>query len=174
MLKAQDCVLLIKMLANPGKVWSQRQLSKELCISLSEVNAGIKRLLIAGLIRNDSELGSPKAITQSSLEFLIYSIKYFFPGQLGEYTRGMPTGIAAPVFEGQVVMDENLLPVWPYAKGNTKGLALNALYPSVPKAIDEHPDQEFYDILALVDVLRHGRARERKIASKLLEKKLNK
>jgi len=46
------------------------------------------------------------------------------------------------------------------------------LYRSVPKAIVEQPDQAFYDLLALVDILRHGRARERKIAADLLRKKL--
>lgn len=57
MLKSQDCIILIKLLANPGSEWSQRQLAKSLCISLAETNAGIKRLIDAGLLRKDKENG---------------------------------------------------------------------------------------------------------------------
>lgn len=55
MLKPQDCIILIKLLANPGMDWSQRQLAKALCISLAEINAGIKRLGDAGLLRKDKD-----------------------------------------------------------------------------------------------------------------------
>lgn len=30
MLKSQDCIVLVKLLANPGVEWSQRQLAKAL------------------------------------------------------------------------------------------------------------------------------------------------
>ena len=47
MLRSQDCIILLKLLANPGREWTQRQLAIELCISLGEVNSGIKRLFIS-------------------------------------------------------------------------------------------------------------------------------
>lgn len=55
MLKPQDCIILIKLLANPGVEWSQRQLAQSLCISLAETNAGIKRLGDAGLLRKNKD-----------------------------------------------------------------------------------------------------------------------
>jgi len=46
-------------------------------------------------------------------------------------------------------------------------MGLYPLYPSVPKAIDK--DLKLYQLLALFDALRGGAARERQLASRLLE-----
>lgn len=174
MLKPQDCVLLLKLLAHPQQTdWSQRDLASQLCISLSEINAGLKRLYKARLIRNHEITDSPYPIIEAAAEYLIYGVKYSFPVRLGELTRGIATSIAAPVFAGKLVLGNEPLPVWPYAKGNAQGLALEPLYHSLPKAVQEFPDPEFYDLLALVDIIRHGRARERNIAIKILKEKMH-
>src|SRR5688500_15902698 len=101
MLKPQDCVILIKLLANPGVEWSQRQLAKTLCISLAEVNGGISRLGDGGLLRKDKQARLFPNIDAAE-EFLISSIKFFFPAKLGEYTKGIPTSIAAPLFHDKI------------------------------------------------------------------------
>jgi hypothetical protein len=171
MLKPQDCLLLIKLLANPDKEWSQRRLSEELLISLSEVNAGIKRLLEAGLLRKN-EQAQFVPIVAAAEEFLINGLKYVFPGKLGEYTRGTPTSVSAPVFENEISLGSEAIPVWPDAHGIEKGVALMPIYPSVSKALRENPDQRFYDLLALIDAIRSGGARERNIAIKLLKERI--
>jgi hypothetical protein len=61
-------------------------------------------------------------------------------------------------------------PVWPYAEGNTRGYALAPLYRTVPEAALRDPD--LYQLLALADAIRDGRARERSLAEKALEKRL--
>jgi hypothetical protein len=63
-----------------------------------------------------------------------------------------------------------LVPVWPDPEGKIKGRAVEPLHPGVPKAAQE--DDEFYALLALIDVLRVGRAREREMAEAELEKRL--
>lgn len=174
MLKSQDCVLLIKLLANGHYAeLSQRELSALLCISLSEINASIKRLFQSGLIRHDIESKGIYPILSAAEEFVIVGIKYSFPAKLGEYSRGIPTGIAAPVFQGKIVMGDEPIPIWPFAHGDKKGLSVEPLYSSVPQSISEYPDQNFYDLLALVDVIRIGRARERSMAINLLKEKIN-
>jgi len=171
MLKGQDCVILIKLLANQNQVdWSQRELAKVLNISLSEINAGLKRLSNASLIRLGMPDQSIIPVVQAAYEFLVHGVKYCFATQLGEFTRGVPTGIAAPVFKDKIVVGDDPLPVWPYGMGNAKGLSIEPLYKSVPSVLEEHFDQKFYDILALVDILRIGRAREKKIAEEMLQK----
>ncbi|MDF1929972.1 hypothetical protein PGH45_07720 [Legionella pneumophila] len=45
---------------------------------------------------------------------------------------------------------------------------MEPLYLSVPEALAKHPDQTFYELLVLIDAIRSGRARERKIAIELL------
>ena len=69
--------------------------------------------------------------------------------------------------------DERALPnaiVWPHPEGEVRGESLEPLYPSVVEAARR--DQELYECLALVDALRIGRARERKLAIDLLAKRL--
>lgn len=171
MLKPQDVVLLVKLLANAKQAWSQNQLALHLCMSVSEVNAGIKRLRQAGLLQFIQGKNHP--IQSAVEEFLISGVKYIFPAQLGEYTRGIPTSYAAPVFKGQIVSGQDPIPVWPYAEGGQRGLALKPLYSSVPKSVIQYPDSEFYGLLALIDAIRQGRVRERNIAIKLLKARLH-
>lgn len=171
MLKSQDCIILIKILANPGENWSQRQLSKVLAVSLSEVNGSIRRLGEAGLLRKDRE-GKLYPNIDAAEEFLVSGLKFFFPAKLGEYTRGIPTGLAAPVFHNKIALGNDPIPVWPDAVGEKKGVALAPLHPSIPKALRENPDPLFYEILVMIDVIRSGRARERNMAVTLLKEKL--
>ena len=173
MLKAQDIVLLLKLLAHPGHLsWPQSQLALHLCMSVSEVNAGFKRLNKSGLLQPGLEGGAYQLVIAACEELLISGVKYIFPAQMGEYTCGIPTSYAAPIFEKQIMVGRDPIPVWPHAEGNQRGLALAPLYSSVPKSIIQYPDQAFYDLLALIDALRQGRARERNIAIKLLKKRL--
>ena len=184
MLKPQDIVMLLKILsamaipANANETLSQNRLATLLCMSVSEVNAGIKRLVLSGLLspvstedsKNKTVFLTSKAACE---ECLISAVKYFFPVQLGTYTRGIATSYAAPIFEKHLVLGDDPIPVWPYGKGDRRGLALEPLYGSVPKSLDEFPDQLFYELLVLVDAIRSGRARERNIAIKLLKEKIH-
>jgi len=78
----------------------------------------------------------------------------------------MPTAWAAPAMESLIKDDAQLPPVWPDANGKVQGQAVAPLFPSVPGAARKNP--ELYALLAYVDVLRVGRARERKFAEKQL------
>ncbi len=174
MLKSQDSVILMKLIANPNKKWSQRDLAKLLLISAAEINKSIKRLLFANLLRRaESNFSNVVPVLACAKEYLIHGVKYSFPVKLGEYTPGIATGVAAPVFKGKVLLGDDPFPVWPYGKGDVKGLALKPLYETVPQAILENPDPDFYDLLALIDAIRQGRARERNIAIELLNQRLD-
>lgn len=187
MLKAQDIVILLKILAvgseNIELDLSQNKLAIYLCMSVSEVNAGIKRLMQAGLIgevsiyRNLSLASKRKPryvpIKTSCEECLISGVKYFFPGKFGSLARGIVTSYASPVFEKQIAFGNDPVPVWPYGEGDVRGVALEPLYSSVPNSIAQYPDQKFYELLTLIDAIRSGRARERNLAIKLLKKKIN-
>lgn len=189
MLKAQDIVILLKilsMMALPKHeregLLSQNKLAVYLCMSASEVNAGIGRLVQAGLL---GEIYKENALAKSTKkrailpikaackECLISGVKYFFPAQLGAYTRGIATSYAAPIFKKQIMIGEDPIPVWPYAEGEQRGLALEPLYRSVPLSVAKYPDQLFYELLTLIDTIRAGRVRERNIAVKLLQERLN-
>ncbi len=182
MLKPQDIVILLKILASKQpELLLQKDLATYLCMSASEVHEGMKRLKLSGLlgpVYRESDTFSHTKMIQLPIkaaceECLISGVKYFFPAELGSYTRGIPTSYAAPLFEKYIVLGNDPIPLWPYAEGEHRGLALEPLYRSVPEAIVKHPDQPFYELLVLIDAIRTGRARERNIAIKLLKEKIH-
>lgn len=166
MIKSQDIVILIKLLVyKRDKDWSQNGIAYELCLTPSQVNYALKRLVEAGLITSYHPPAKPQPIIQACEEFFLHGLKYVFPAKLGELVRGIPTSYAAPCLSEQITAGNDPIPVWPYGEGNERGLALKPLYSSVPESIVKHPDPLFYDLLTLIDAIRSGRARERQIAA---------
>jgi DNA-binding Lrp family transcriptional regulator len=165
-LKPQDIVVALKLCVHENQD-TYASLGKSLGISASEAHAAVRRLAEAGLADPET-----RVIHRTKLRnFLVYGVPYAFPVKTKEITRGMPTAWAAPVMEGRVAhFDE--VPVWPDPAGKVKGVSVDPLYTSVVKAASN--DAALYDLLALLDVLRLGRARERNIAEVLLEEKLKK
>ncbi len=82
----------------------------------------------------------------------------------------MPTAYAAPPLS-EHISSEDLPPVWPDPDGTVRGLALEPLYRTAPQAAKADP--KLYQLLALVDALRMGRARERKLAEDELKQRLS-
>jgi len=91
------------------------------------------------------------------LEFLQHGIRYAFPASTGALTRGVPTGYAASPLNRIIVSDDDPSPVWPLATGAVRGYSFEPLHKNVPQAALEDP--RLYELLALVDALRGGRAR---------------
>ena len=181
MLKPQDIVILLKKISleadNASEPLTQNQLALFLLMSPSQVNASIHRLLFSKLIVPICKDANSKITywpdCKSTLECLM-SLKYFFPVKLGTYVIGIATSYASPLLEKHIILGDDPIPVWPYHNGAKKGLALEPLYHTVPASVKTYPDNLFYELLTLVDVLRNGRARERNIATELLNERLNK
>lgn len=108
---------------------------------------------------------------EAFLRFLVHGVPYAFAVSEKEVTRGMPTAWAAPVLADHFAATNQLPPVWSDPNGRVQGVAVKPLYASAPKAAKQNV--EFYDLLALVDALRIGRVRERKLAEQELEERLN-
>ncbi len=168
-LKPQDIVVALKLIALGEGKWTYAQLAYELGMSQAEVHAGIKRLLAAGLVMKDS-IAPVQPVKQALEEFLVHGIKYAFPPVRGGITRGVVTSSSAPPLDKEFVLSEDLPPVWPDPEGPVRGQEFSPLYRSVPKAAQQ--DQRLYELLALVDAIRGGRIREREIAKKELKKRL--
>jgi hypothetical protein len=78
----------------------------------------------------------------------------------------MPTSYAAEPLRRYIRAGDEPLPVWPDQDGPVRGATFEPLYPSVPEAAKR--DAHLYELLVLVDAIRDGRARERKIAEREL------
>lgn len=168
-LKPQDLLVLLKLVSLQGIPWTYQRLAVDLSISQSEAHAAVGRAVAARLMTNPT-VTTGRPITASLLEFLVHGVKYAFPAERGALTRGIPTGYAAPPLNSAIVGSNEPPPVWPFAEGTTRGEAFEPLYPSVPVAAQR--DSRLYELLALVDALRDGRARERNLAAKELETRL--
>lgn len=156
----QDIVILLKIIALNNDQWQQLDLAAALGISQSEVSKSIVRSKYAQLIDPTGK----KVFKLGLLDFLKYGIAFVFPQQPGALVRGVPTAHSASPLKEQLVSDEQY--VWPSIRGKVRGQAIAPLYPTVVKAIEQ--DQKLYELLALVDALRVGRARDKALAIEAL------
>lgn len=161
-MKPQDIVVLLKLIAL-GRPPVYAVLASQLFMSSSEVHAAMQRATEAGLLDPVSKMPIREALE----EFLLHGLRYVYPPMRGPITKGMPTGYSAPMLSEHSLQSANELPpVWPDSKGTVKGYSLLPLYPSVTKAARH--DKMLYKLLALVDALREGQARERTLAAEQL------
>ena len=168
-LKPQDVVILLKLLAIGKGTWSYSRMAGTLWMSPSEVHAGVKRVIKARLASVLQDRVVPN--TRNLEEFLVHGVPYVFVSELGEVTRGMPTGYAGPALSHFFQASDDLPPVWPDPDGEVRGQAFPPLYKSVPQAARE--DRKLYELLTLVDAIRGGRSRERQMACREIKKRLH-
>lgn len=165
-LRPQDTLLLLKVISAEGREWRQIDLASELGLSQPEVGNALTRLRRAGLIAEDKKTAHRLA----ALDFILYGLKYFYPPELGPIVRGMSTGHSAAPLKGKLVIEDDAEWVWPDPEGKQRGTALHPLYESVPRAAKKDP--VLYEYMALVDSVRAGGSRERKMAEGELRKRL--
>lgn len=146
--------------------YSVRSLATETGISKSQVSLSINRILDVGLAVRDQSHGYPKVNRKALYEFIVYGLRYVFPARPGSLTRGIATSVGAPVFKHKLMTAGDSVPVWPDARGKTKGVAVEPLFKSATHAV--RLDSKMYAMLSLVDAIRIGSARERKVAVQLL------
>ena len=167
-LKPQDLLVVLKLWSGRDQDWTYPTLAEDLGMSMSEVHGAIRRAALSGLLPEAKANARP--LSGALQEFLVHGVKYAFPPERGELTRGIPTAHAAPPLEGLLAATTDPPPVWPHPKGKVRGTTFVPLYPAAPGAALADPG--LYELLALVDAIRGGRARERNLAEKELEARL--
>jgi len=167
-LKPQDVYVVLKLIAKGSRRAPYSQLALELEMSPSEVHASVKRAQASGLLHGP-RLGNRPNLAALE-EFLIHGLKYVFPAERGELTRGVATSYGAAPLRALIAPVDGPIPVWPYEEGKQRGISLAPLYKTAPMAALR--DKSFYELLVLADALREGRARERKIAEIELHRRL--
>jgi DNA-binding Lrp family transcriptional regulator len=117
----------------------------------------------------DSEAAADNAVRPHShnlAEFTLHGAKYAFPGVRLPLSVGVPTSHSAPAFAGVFAPGSTDF-VWPHPNGSVRGVGVEPLHPSVPFAAMQ--DAKLYEMLALFDALRVGKARERGMALERLQ-----
>ncbi len=161
-MRPQDVSILLKIMAIGEQPWQLVGLSHALHISISEISESLNRSQLASLI----DYNKKKINRHSLMEFLEHGVRYVFPQQPGTLARGIPTAHSHPVMKNIFISEMNY--VWPDVKGEVMGLLIEPFYPKQVEAIKQDPI--FYELLALVDVIRVGRVREVKYAVTELKK----
>jgi hypothetical protein len=164
-MRPQDIVILLKILCYGSRSWYSKDLAKDLFLSSAEVSNSLNRNAISGLIDTDKKSIRKQAL----LEFLIYGIQYVFPQRPGSISRGIPTAHSHPFMQNKFISEQQY--VWPDAESEQRGFVVQPLYPGIINAVKH--DEKLYLMLALVDVLRLGKTREKNVAILELEKLMN-
>jgi len=157
-LRPVDLAVALRLTFEPGERYES--LAQVLGVSLSTAHQSVGRLESAGLLS-----AGRQANRGALFEFLAHGVRYAFFAQVGPETRGVPTAHSAPPLDKEIVSDETY--VWPSARGQARGTALAPLYASAERL--PQTDPRLYRTLALVDAIRVGRSRERKLALEHLE-----
>lgn len=117
----------------------------------------------------DSDAPADNAVRPHShnlAEFALHGAKYAFPAVKLPLVIGVPTSHSAPAFAGVFAPGSTDF-VWPHPNGSVRGVGVEPLHPSVPFAAMQ--DAKLYELLALFDALRVGKARERGMALERLQ-----
>lgn len=164
MLQPLDILVALKLALNE-QTYTQAELAHELDVSASQVNRALKSCRESGLIEPDSM----KVHRKSLNEFLLHGIKYAYPGKVGKVERGLPTAHSAAPLKKRIRAADRPL-VWPDPDGRVRGESVEPLYRNAVYA--SRRDAKMYEALALLDAIRIGRARERKLAAEMITKML--
>jgi predicted transcriptional regulator len=165
-MRPQDIVILLKITTLPkNNDWKIMDLVASLNISQSEISESLNRSSLAGLI----DISKKKVMRLALMEFLEYGIRYVFPQHPGALARGIPTAHSHPFMKKKIISSEDY--VWASEDGKSRGQTIEPLLKSVNISITE--DEELYELLAMVDVLRVGKTREKKIAIAEIKKALS-
>ena len=164
-MQGQDIALLLKLAIQNEPNLPSKDLAASLFISPSEVSKGLKRCVDSGLLYIS---GAEKRVNRTALlEFLGHGLRYVFPPAKGSMVRGVPTAAAAEPLKSRLLDDGEPPTVWPYPEGKVRGIAIAPLYKAAPKGALY--DSKLSSVLALLDGIRSGRMRERKLAVELLK-----
>lgn len=160
-------------------LFSVRGLGSSLGVSKTEVSASLRRCIDNNLlILMNSSTNSLISLIDSDwnvnkkalFELIKYAIPYLYPPKQLGLDYGVLTGFAAPVLKDELTSAGTSIYIWPSEYGTAFGQVLEPIYKTV--AFASTHDQFVYNCFALIDAYRLGKAREKDIAIKLIEKEI--
>ncbi len=163
-MRPQDVIVLLKIISLNDPAFRLVDFAQSIGVSLSEVSDSISRSVFAHLIAPNKKTPMKNAI----YEFLVHGLPYVFPVRPGALVIGMPTAYSAPPLSDTFGNDNPV--VWATSDGEVKGQEIPTFHPKQAFAAKE--DNKLYELLALTDALRIGKAREKRMAEADLKKRL--
>lgn len=174
-LKPLDILVLLKLSVWDKPGWRQEDLAMELGMVQSMVHSSLKRAEKCGLYNKEK-----KSVNKSALlEILVHGIRFLIPAELGRKSVGMPTAWGHREAFKSLVYGLVEPPIWSAPKGrrslvegeyNVEGIEVQPIHERAPEAASRDP--RLYEVLAAVDALRVGRARDMEVAREILRDRL--
>ena len=164
-LRPFDIAVALRLLLVPEERYEP--LAEALVTSTSAVHRSVARLQLSGLCR----AGSRTIARPTFREFLLHGARFAFPAVHGPERTGVATAWTHPDVQALFTDGEsrrNL--VWASDRSTVRGESLVPLFTNVPAVAQRDP--RLHELLALVDVLRAGNARERRVAADVLSERL--
>lgn len=164
MLRSQDILVVLKIAVwDQDGNWTFDSIAHQLGLSTSAVHRSVGRAERAGLYDRSRR----KVDRAALIELLRHGLRFFFPAEWAGEARGIPTAWAAAPLAAEISQSGKNPPVWSDPNGRVRGIALEPIDPRVPNAA--FGDPRLAELLALVDAIRIGNARERDLATKHLK-----
>lgn len=138
---------------------------------VSSVHKSLQQATAARLLTHKQSTVAGAAVATYSVrrealrEFVLHGVRYVYPARLGARERGITTAWSAMPLSGQISSPPELRVVWPDPEGDARGESVEPLHASVLVVVKKNP--VIYQALALIDGIRVGQARERKLASEM-------
>ena len=164
-LQPSDLLVVLELIALENASASVRHVASELDIPASTVGEAFRRLASAGILR-PAEGEKGRAINKLALrDCIIHGVRWIAPAKIGRVARGVPTAHATPPISNRVLSDQEAL-VIACRNGALRGRSVSPIHSKVPRACLRN--ERMHQLVALVDVFRVGRARDREVATKEL------
>jgi hypothetical protein len=156
-----DLLVVMKLAAHEGEPTSLRQLEEDLGLSKSAVANSLQRLRGLSLL-SAGPLHSCRVNRFLLRDCLEHAVRWIAPASVGDFELGLPTAHTTEPLKDKLAGDEDPV-VIPLRHGPLRGRAVSPLHPLAPAAAAKDP--KLHRLLAIVDALRIGRARDRQLAA---------
>ncbi len=166
MLRPTDIPCLLSLRVHPRD--SYGEMAARLGISKSTAHGSVMRL-VQNRLAHHSRQQLAIVADGPALDLLCYGVPYAFAPDTVPEARGVATGLRALMnVAGYDTFSAALSLVWPSKLGEARGVGVTPLVAAAPEI--SYRDPVLYHMLAIVDALRMGDAREREFARKAMHR----
>jgi len=170
-LEPLDLIVVLKMAAarRPGAEdrCSVRDLASALAVPKSNIQRSMKRLVAQSLVVVGPD--GRRVNRLNARDLFVHGVRWLAPAKVGKVVLGLPTAHAASPLASLLPGDVDPV-VIPLEEGPVRGRSVTPIHPSAPAAAKN--DQKLHELLAIVDGIRIGGAREREVAAAALQARL--
>jgi MarR family len=168
-LEPLDLLVALKLAAGrpADDQFSVRELAASLGVPKSNIQRSMERLAAHALVVVGPD--GRRLNRLNARDLFAHGVRWIAPAKVGKIVLGLPTAHAAPPLASQLPGDADPV-VIPLDEGPVRGRSVTPIHPSAPAAAKN--DHKLHELLAIVDGIRIGGAREREVAIAALKARL--